>query len=155
MRRPSAPPPGARLFDTIAENPWFFAEMTNSRVLELKGVEIPQWFEPDQRQRPGGRLHLIGGGDIVLDQHGDAMERTPRRSLRELGIEAWSFTVEVGGVAVDPANATRSREDADASPLRCPDPDAEARMIARIDEARSAGESCGTGLATLFEVIPT
>ena len=34
---------------------------------------------------------------------------------------------EVGGVAVDPANCTRSRDEADASPLRCPDPDAEAR----------------------------
>ena len=30
----------------------------------------------------------------------------------------------------DPANATRTRAEADASPLRCPDPDAEARMIA-------------------------
>jgi chorismate synthase len=56
-----------------------------------------------------------------------------RAFLRKLGIEVWSFTAEVGGVAVDPANCTRSREEADASPLRCPDPDAEERMIARID----------------------
>ena len=28
-----------------------------------------------------------------------------RAFLRELGIEIWSFTAEVGGVAVDPANA--------------------------------------------------
>ena len=72
-----------------------------------------------------------------------------RAFLRELGIEAWSFTAEVGGVAVDPANATRSREEADASPLRCPDPDAEAAMIARIDEARSAGDTVGG----VFEVV--
>src|SRR6476620_3843951 len=72
-----------------------------------------------------------------------------RSFLRELGIEAWSFTAEVGGVAVDPASATRSREVADASPLRCPDPDAEARMIARIDEARSAGDTVGG----VFEVV--
>ena len=72
-----------------------------------------------------------------------------RAFLRELGIETWSFTAEVGGVAVDPANATRSRDEADASPLRCPDPDAEAAMIARIDEARSAGDTVGG----VFEVV--
>ena len=66
-----------------------------------------------------------------------------RAFLRELGIEVWSFTAEVGGVALDPARATRSREEADASPLRCPDPDAETAMIARIDEARSAGDTVG------------
>jgi chorismate synthase len=52
-------------------------------------------------------------------------------------------------VAVDPSHATRPREEADASPLRCPDPDAEARMIARIDEARSAGDTVGG----VFEVV--
>ena len=72
-----------------------------------------------------------------------------RAFLRELGIEVWSFTAEVGGVAVDPANATRSREEADASPLRCPDPDAEAAMIARIDEARENGDTVGG----VFEVV--
>ena len=74
-----------------------------------------------------------------------------RAFLRELGIDVWSFTAEVGNVAMDPANATRSREDADDSPLRCPDPDAEAAMIARIDEARSAGDTVGG----VFEVVAT
>ncbi len=74
-----------------------------------------------------------------------------RTFLRELGIDVWSFTAEVGGVAVDPARASRSREEADASPLRCPDPDAEAAMIARIDEAREAGDTVGG----VFEVVAT
>ena len=72
-----------------------------------------------------------------------------RAFLRELGIEVWSFTAEVGGVAIDPARATRSRDEADASPLRCPDPDAETAMIARIDEARSNGDTVGG----VFEVV--
>ncbi len=74
-----------------------------------------------------------------------------RAFLRELGIDVWSFTAEVGGVAVDPARATRSREETDASPLRCPDPEAEAAMIARIDEAREAGDTVGG----VFEVVAT
>jgi chorismate synthase len=72
-----------------------------------------------------------------------------RAFLRALGIDVWSFTAEVGGVAVDPARCARSREEADASPLRCPDPDAEAAMIARIDEARSSGDTVGG----VFEVV--
>jgi chorismate synthase len=74
-----------------------------------------------------------------------------RAFLKELGVDVWSFTAEVGGVAVDPARATRSREEADASPLRCPDPEAEAAMIARIDEARDAGDTVGG----VFEVVAT
>jgi chorismate synthase len=74
-----------------------------------------------------------------------------RAFLFELGIDVWSFTAEVGGVAIDPARASRSREEADASPLRCPDPDAEAAMIARIDEARDAGDTVGG----VFEVVAT
>jgi chorismate synthase len=72
-----------------------------------------------------------------------------RAYLLELGIEVWSFTAEVGGVALDPARATRSREEAELSPLRCPDPEAEAAMVARIDEARSNGDTVGG----VFEVV--
>jgi chorismate synthase len=72
-----------------------------------------------------------------------------RAILAELGVDVWSFTAEVGGVALDPERATRSREEADASPLRCPDPDAEVAMIARIDEARSGGDTVGG----VFEVV--
>ncbi len=72
-----------------------------------------------------------------------------RAYLRALGIETWSFTAEVGGVALDPARATRSWAEAEASPLRCPDPDAEAGMVARIDEARSNGDTVGG----VFEVV--
>ncbi|HEU4672362.1 MAG TPA: chorismate synthase [Candidatus Limnocylindrales bacterium] len=74
-----------------------------------------------------------------------------RTALRRLGIDVWSFTAEVGGVAVDRERMTRSREEAEASPLRCPDPEAEAAMVARIDEARSGGDTVGG----VFEVVAT
>jgi chorismate synthase len=72
-----------------------------------------------------------------------------RALLAELGIETWSFTAEVGGVAFSPAGATRSRAEAEEAPLRCPDPEAESRMVARIDEARSNGDTVGG----VFEVV--
>jgi chorismate synthase len=74
-----------------------------------------------------------------------------RAFLAQLGIDVWSYTAEVGGVAVDPTRATRSRAEAEASPLRCPDELAEAAMVARIDEARNAGDTVGG----VFEVVAT
>jgi chorismate synthase len=114
------------------------------------------------RVRPG-HADLAGALKYGFDDVRNVLERASAREtaarvaaggvarvlLRELGIEVWSFTAEVGGVAVDPARATRSRDEADESPLRCPDPVAEAAMIARIDEARSHGDTVGG----VFEVV--
>jgi chorismate synthase len=52
---------------------------------------------------------------------------------------------------MDPARATRTRAETEESPLRCPDPHGEAAMIARIDEARSRGDTVGG----IFEVVAT
>jgi chorismate synthase len=117
---------------------------------------------PVTRVRPG-HADLAGALKYGFNDVRNVLERASAREtaarvaaggvarafLRELGIDVWSFTAEVGGVALDPAAATRSREEADASPLRCPDPAAEERMIARIDEARSAGDTVGG----VFEVV--
>ncbi|HEY0443481.1 MAG TPA: chorismate synthase, partial [Candidatus Limnocylindrales bacterium] len=117
---------------------------------------------PVTRVRPG-HADLAGAVKYGFSDVRNVLERASAREtaarvaaggvarafLRELGIEAWSFTAEVGGVAVDPMRSTRPRDEADASPLRCPDPDAETRMIARIDEARSNGDSVGG----VFEVV--
>ena len=117
---------------------------------------------PVTRVRPG-HADLAGALKYGTRDVRDILERASAREtaarvaaggiarafLRQLGIEAWSFTAEVGGVAVDRAACTRSREEAEASPLRCPDPDAEARMVARIDEARERGDTVGG----VFEVV--
>ena len=118
--------------------------------------------EPITRLRPG-HADLAGALKYGFDDVRPILERSSAREtaarvaagavarafLGELGIEAWSFTAEVGGVAVDPAACTRTRDEADASPLRCPDAAAEERMIARIDEARSLGNTVGG----VFEIV--
>ena len=117
---------------------------------------------PVTRVRPG-HADLAGALKYGFNDVRNVLERASAREtaarvaaggiaraiLAELGVDVWSFTAEVGGVALDPARATRSREEADASPLRCPDPDAEVAMIARIDEARSGGDTVGG----VFEVV--
>jgi chorismate synthase len=117
---------------------------------------------PVTRVRPG-HADLAGALKYGTRDVRDILERASAREtaarvaaggvarafLRDLGIDAWSFTAEVGGVAMDRAACTRTREEAEESPLRCPDPAAEARMIARIDEARGRGDTVGG----VFEVV--
>jgi chorismate synthase len=117
---------------------------------------------PVTRVRPG-HADLAGALKYGFNDVRDVLERASAREtaarvaagavarafLADLGIEVWSFTAEVGGVALDPARASRSRTEADESPLRCPDPEAETAMIARIDEARAAGDTVGG----VFEVV--
>jgi chorismate synthase len=140
------------------------AALTDEQAAELFTLaeEGNKRATPVTRVRPGhadlaGALKY-GHNDVrnVLER-ASARETTARVAagavarafLAELGIEVWSFTAEVGGVALDPANASRSREEAEESPLRCPDPEAERAMVARIDEARSNGDTVGG----VFEVV--
>lgn len=74
-----------------------------------------------------------------------------KRLLEELGITLGSHVVMLGGIEAeiptelpDPLNAA-----VDASPVRCLDPEAEARMIDAIDEAKRAGDTLGG----VFEVV--
>src|SRR3954470_8552937 len=117
---------------------------------------------PVTRVRPG-HADLAGALKYGFNDVRNVLERASAREtaarvaagavarafLGELGIEVWSFTAEVGGVAVDPANCTRSREEADTSPLRCPDPDAEEGIVARIDEELSIVDTVGG----VFELV--
>jgi chorismate synthase len=119
---------------------------------------------PVTRVRPG-HADLAGALKYGFNDVRNVLERASAREttarvaagaiarafLGELGIEVRSHTAEVGGVAADPARHSRTIDEIEASPLRCPDPEAEARMVARIDEARSNGDSIGG----VFEVVAT
>src|SRR6476619_3499827 len=133
-----------------------------SAELAALAVDGNKRAAPVTRVRPG-HADLAGALKYGFNDVRNVLERASAREtaarvaaggvaraiLAELGVDVWSFTAEVGGVAVDPARATRSREEADESPLRCPDPEAELAMIARIDEARSNGDTVGG----VFEVV--
>ncbi len=119
---------------------------------------------PVTRVRPG-HADLAGAVKYDFDDVRDVLERASAREttmrvaagavcrafLGELGIDVWSHTVAVGDVAADPQARPRSRAEAEASPLRCLDAAAETRMVAAIDEARSAGDTLGG----VFEVVAT
>jgi chorismate synthase len=146
-----------------------------TRVMQVEPLSDEQAAElaalveaGDRRAAPVTRLRvghadLAGATKYGFDDIRNVLERASAREtaarvaagavaralLAALGIDVWSHTIGVGGVAIDPGRATRSREEAESSPLRCLDPAAEARMVARIDEARAAGDTVGG----VFEVV--
>jgi chorismate synthase len=76
-----------------------------------------------------------------------------RTLLAQFGIALASHVVELGGIAATrrPERAEDIGPAAERSQLRCVDPDAEARMIAAIDQARERGDTLGG----VFEVVVT
>jgi chorismate synthase len=79
-----------------------------------------------------------------------------KRLLEELGVRVESHVVMLGGVEArvpeelpDDLNAA-----ADASPVRCLDPDAEGLMIDRIDEAKRAGDTLGGTFEVVARGVP-
>ena len=63
--------------------------------------------------------------------------------LKALGITVVSQVTCIGGVAIDPAKVDRAKLGTDISDLNCYDAEAEAKMKAKIKEARKAGDTLG------------
>ncbi len=122
--------------------------------------------EPVTRPRPGhadlpGALKY-GTADIrnILERSSAretamrvAIGAVAKRLLEEFGIEIVSHVLSIGGVfaKVPKMTVQEIKKRAEASELRCSDHEAEKRMMKRIDEARTAGDSLGG----VFELIIT
>ena len=143
-------------------------------------IENRDWANWTERMAPEGDLSTVervvvprpGHADlagVIKYQHEDirnvlerssARETTMRvalagiakRLLGEFNVRIASHIVQLGPVKagpVDPLEVTNERSD--ASPVRCTDPEAEARMVAEIDAARERGDTLGG----VFEVVVT
>jgi len=98
-----------------------------------------------------------------------AIGAVAKKFLSEFGIQVISYVVEIGGIQIQDSRlcespvATRFKiqdlekkylelfEKAEASPVRCPDKDAEKAIINKIDRAMKKGDSLGG----IFEVVAT
>ena len=74
-----------------------------------------------------------------------------------LGVRTVSHVISIGGVGVDedaPLPTPDDLEALDASPVRTLDKDAEQRMMARIDEAKAAGDTLGGVIEVIAYNVP-
>ncbi len=79
------------------------------------------------------------------------------RFLEEFGIAVAGHVVSLGGVMAPTARRSASEiaRISEESPVRCLDKKAEKRMIARIDEAKTKGDSLGGIFEIVVEGLPT
>jgi chorismate synthase len=117
-----------------------------------------------KRPRPG-HADLAGGQKFGARDLRDILERASAREtaarvacgaiakqlLEQFGIEIKSHVIKLGNVPTEPLS--RSWDEicaiSDDSPLNCSDKDAEAEMIAAIDQAKADGDTLGG----IFEVV--
>lgn len=125
---------------------------------------------PVTRLRPG-HADLAGALKYGHDDIRNVLERSSaretasrvaagaiaRKLLAELGIEVFSFTQSIGEVDAgwdrfDPRALTRDR--IESSPVRCPDPELSARMVAAIDAAGERGDTLGGSFRVVATGLP-
>ena len=83
---------------------------------------------------------------------GGAVARQVLAALGPVEVVAWVDRVQDIGSAVDPATVTAPAVDAFLA--RCPDPDAAAKMEARIREVRARGDSVGGVIRCVARGVP-
>ncbi len=76
--------------------------------------------------------------------------------LAPFGIRVHGWVAEIGGIAANHGAlaATEIAERSETSPLRMADPEAERRIIARIDECKKAGDTLGGVVETVATGLP-
>jgi len=126
--------------------------------------------------RPG-HADLPGAIKYGADDVRDVLERASARStavrvlagavcrqlLATVGVRIWSYVEQVGPIKAFPnaddslacvPDAWPDQDLKNPSPLRCPDPDAEALMIREIDRAAEDGDSIGGAFVVVLTGVP-
>ncbi len=140
-----------------------WANWTDVMATDARDV-APEKARRVVRPRPG-HADLAGGQKFATRDLRDILERASAREtaarvacgalakqlLAAFDIEISSHVVQLGGVPERPLDVAWTEIAAipDDAPLRCADHDAQARMVALIDETKRAGDTLGG----IFEVV--
>ena len=149
-------------------------------AIEIGNTEWPKW-EEEMSPHPGmptrtltaprpGHADLAGMQKYGFDDARDVLERASAREtaarvaagclakglLAELGISIVSHVIALGNVRAEPGERPDVSDLAavDASPVRCFDPVAEARMVAAIKAAAKDGDSLGGVVEVVAYGVP-
>lgn len=104
----------------------------------------------------GIRMAAGGGRSSARETIGRvAAGAIARKLLLQQGVELTAWIDRIHDIEADPAAIDfPTREEVEASPVRCPDPDAAGRMIERIKAVRAEGDSVGGGIVCQVRGLP-
>ncbi|MBU2227177.1 MAG: chorismate synthase [Proteobacteria bacterium] len=116
------------------------ADAESAAYEELRNLFRPGHGDITYQAKYGIRDHRGGGRASGRETAGRvAAGAVARKIIGRAGMAVTAFTRELGGIV---AGGEFSAETAE-NPLRCPDPEAGKRMIARLEEARATGDTLG------------
>jgi chorismate synthase len=122
----------------------------------FKNVYRPSHADYTYQAKYGIRAWMGGGRASARETIGRVAAGAIARKVLDLHgcgpITAWVSRVRETEAQVDPLAVTR--EEVDAGPTRCPDPEAAASMETQIDEARRAGDSLGGAVRCVVHGVP-
>ncbi len=128
-------------------------DMRSGDYEEMKTKFRPSHADYTYKAKYGVRAWQGGGRASARETIGRvAAGVVARKVLANLDIVAWVERVADIEAAVDAATVTRDAVDANIA--RCPEPATAEKMIARIDEARKAGDSLGGVVAAVARGVP-
>lgn len=125
---------------------------------EMEAVPRPSHADFTYAEKYGLRARSGGGRasarETAARVAAGAVAEKLLATFHPVQIVAW--VESVGSItARRPDPATIRRADVDATPIRCPDPEAAPRMMAAITEARDAGDSVGGVIACICRGVPS
>jgi chorismate synthase len=106
----------------------------------LRGLFRPGHGDITYQAKYGIRDHRGGGRASGRETAARvAAGAVARRVIGRAGITVTAWTEELGGIVARPLSLTAAK----TSPLRCPDPEAEKGMLAKLQETRDGGDTLG------------
>ncbi len=122
----------------------------------LKDVFRPSHADYTTEAKYGLRNWQGGGRSSARETIGRVAAGAIARSLlrRVAGIEVLAWVSSVHQIDAEVDVQTVTLDDVEATPTRCPDPEAAARIQAAIDEARRAGDSLGGVVTCVARHVP-
>jgi chorismate synthase len=115
-------------------------DVDSSKYDALRDVFRPGHADYTYWAKYGHRDHRGGGRSSARETWGRvAAGSIARKVLGSIGAEVYGFTREIGGIPM----ASFDRDAIEQNIVRCPDPDAAARMVEAILAAKVSGDSLG------------
>lgn len=127
-----------------------------SAYAEMKMAYRPSHADFTYDAKYGRRMAEGGGRSSARETIGRVAAGAIARKILRLsgGVEIVAWVEAIQDIRLESAPDRVTREDVEATPVRCPDPATAARMIERIKQVRSEGDSVGGVVACAVYGLP-
>ena len=125
-------------------------------------AEMKEKFRPSHAdftylEKYGIRNHEGGGRSSARETAGRVAAGAIARKIlkRVADVDIIAYTEKIHTIEMPPIDTFPTVDEVDATPVRCPHPDAAETMIARIKEVRKSGNSVGGNIRCRARNLPT